>query len=56
LKTRVIHLCGVFTDRALGPVNCLACLETNSLLSSIAVRWGFSLFGKFRSVVRKNRS
>jgi hypothetical protein len=43
-------------SRALLHIGTRASFESDSLLSSIAVRSGFSLFEKFRSAVRKHRS
>jgi hypothetical protein len=57
LKTRALHLFGIAANRALLHVGTRASFETSdSLISSIAVRSGFSLFEKLRSAVRKHRS
>jgi len=56
LKNRTIHLIGLAANRALMRVGSRPSFEIDSLISSFAVRTGFSLFEKFRSAVRKTRS
>jgi hypothetical protein len=56
LKTRALYIFGVVVNRALLHSVSRASFETDSMLSSIAVRSGFSLFEKFRSAIRKHRS
>ena len=56
LKNQTIHLIGRAANRALLRVSSRPSFEIDSLISSFAVRSGFSLFEKFRSAVRKTRS
>jgi len=56
LKNRTIHLIGRAANCALMRVSSRPSYEIESLISSFAIRTGFSLFEKFRSAVRKTRS
>jgi hypothetical protein len=56
LNNRTINLIGRAANRALMRVSSRPSFEIDSLISSFAVRTGFSLFEKFRSAVRKPRS
>jgi len=55
LKTRALKLFGNATNRALLHVTTRTSFEPEALVVSAALS-GLSLFGKFRSAVRKNRS
>ncbi len=55
LKTRVRNIFDTATNRALRHVGNRASFETDALVASFTLA-SFSLFGKFRSAVRKTRS